>query len=228
MSDPLPRSNAAQSVRVRKSQSQPDYGTIPEVTVLSATVQTVSHFRLRCVIPDVVQEGLPRTPSQAAAAAASVQNKARALTDPAALDDLPVHAPPHCIVQDTICTPFLDTPQAFRQSPFKAVAKDFAFLIKNVGLVPSILLPIRNSPIDKYIRTKGVLSAIFQVVLISISLVLTVGTVTSFFTSIPPMAAWVPIVVGFCWVGLWLQGGRVKESDAHVQFVDGYEKEEWI
>lgn len=224
MSDPLPRTAGAQHIRIRKSHSQPDYGTMPVMT--KVTVQTVSHSGRHHA--DCVQEGLPSSPSQAKAAAASVQDRSRSLTDPSYLNHLPVHSPPHCIVQDTICTPFLDTPQAFRQSPFKAMAKDFAFLIKNIGLVPSILLPINNSPIDRHIRSKGILSGLFQVGLISTSLVLTVGAVTSFFTSIPPMAAWVPVLTGFCWVGLWLQGGRVKESDGAVNFVEGHEKEEWI
>lgn len=224
MSDPLPRTNGAQHIRVRKSHSQPDYGTMPIMT--KVTVQTVSHPQ--CHRADDMQEGLPSSPQQAKAVAASVQDRSRSLTDPSYLNELPVHSPPHCIVQDTICTPFLDTPQAFRQSPAKAMAKDFAFLIKNIGLVPSIILPINRSPIDRHIRSKGILSGLFQVSLISTSLVLTAGVVTSFFTSIPPMAAWVPIVTGFCWVSLWLQGGRVKESDRAVDFVEGHEKEEWI
>lgn len=108
------------------------------------------------------------------------------------------------------------------------MAKDFAFLIKNIGLVPSIILPIRKSPINGTVRWKGILSGLFQVGLISTSLVLTAGTLTSFFTAIPPLAAWVPVVTGFCWIGLWLQGGRVKESRSAAEFVAGHEKEEWI
>lgn len=41
MSDPLPRASGAQNIRVRKSHSQPDYGTMPIMT--KVTVETVSH-----------------------------------------------------------------------------------------------------------------------------------------------------------------------------------------
>lgn len=131
------------------------------------------------------------------------------------------------VVYDVVCQlADMGCPPYFRFAPWRLVAKDFVFSLRNVLLIPFIFLPlhVRTEPQNGGIRWSGVVA---QVVMFLISIVLTVGLCVSFVTGFPPPLLVIAATIVFAVTASRLQGAELRKS---VGFPPpkGHWNEEWL